>query len=132
FSSAGPTPAGLLKPEISAPGGFVVGAMSAEADPRVSKSGLFDPSGCPDDNPCYVVDEYHAVAAGTSMSAPHVTGAVALLFELELSLAATYPTCPPVPLPQPPGCHAPLTQARVTEILQAGARKPSGKVPYPS
>ncbi|HLM72662.1 MAG TPA: S8 family serine peptidase, partial [Polyangiaceae bacterium] len=33
FSSAGPTPLGVLKPEITAPGGFVTAAMSSEADP---------------------------------------------------------------------------------------------------
>jgi subtilisin family serine protease len=109
FSSFGPTPLGVMKPELSAPGGVVAGAMSALADPRKEPGGLFDGVGCPDDSPtCYLVDDRHAITSGTSMSAPHVAGAIALLFQLD-------PT---------------LTQARVTDILQAGARKPSGHVPF--
>ena len=108
FSASGPTPLGVMKPEISAPGGFIVGAMSSEADPRKVAGGLFGSRGCPDGKPCFLVDEQHAIAAGTSMSAPQVAGAIALLMQID-------PT---------------LTQARVTEILEAGARKPTGLVPY--
>ncbi len=109
FSASGPTPLGVMKPEISAPGGFIVGAMSSEADPRKRKGGLFNTPACPDkDKPCFLIDEQHAVAVGTSMSAPQVAGAIALLMEID-------PT---------------LTQARVTDLLQAGARKPTGRVPY--
>lgn len=109
FSASGPTPLGVIKPEISAPGGFVVAAMSSEADPRKVQGGLFDSGGCPEKGkPCFVVDDQHAVAAGTSMSAPHVAGAIALLMQID-------PT---------------LTQGRVTDILEAGARKPTGRVPY--
>jgi hypothetical protein len=100
------------KPEISAPGGFVAAAMSQDADPRTSPGGLFDAAGCPDNSPCYVVDETHAITAGSSMSAPHVTGAVALLFELDLQKHKV----------------STLTQARVTDVLQAGARYPKGRV----
>jgi hypothetical protein len=97
------------KPEISAPGGFVAAAMSADADPRQNPGGLFDAPGCPADAPnCYVADSYHAVTAGTSMSAPHVAGAIALLLQMSPN----------------------LTQAELTDILQAGARYPQGKVPY--
>jgi subtilisin family serine protease len=106
FSSAGPTPLGVAKPEISAPGGFIAAAMASQADPRNMSGGLFDGPGCPTAEPCYVADERHAITAGSSMSAPHVAGAVALLFELD-------PT---------------LTQARVTDVLQAGARYPTGLV----
>ncbi|WP_437680673.1 S8 family serine peptidase [Sorangium sp. So ce131] len=107
FSAAGPTPFGVAKPEISAPGGFVAAAMASGVDPRDHRGGLFDSPGCPDDEPCYVVDDYHGVASGSSMSAPQVTGAIALLFQ-----------------------HNPnLTQADVTEVLQAGARYPRGAVP---
>ncbi|MBK8254631.1 MAG: S8 family serine peptidase [Polyangiaceae bacterium] len=109
FSSTGPTPAGVPKPEISAPGAFVGAAMAKTADPRTTPGSLFDVPGCPDEIPnCYVLDDGHAITAGTSMSSPHVAGAIALLFEAD-------PT---------------LTQARVTHILQAGARYPQGKVPY--
>ena len=109
FSASGPTPLGVMKPEISAPGGFVVGAMSSEADPRKTHGGLFDAAQCPDPaKPCFLVDEDHAIAAGTSMSAPQVAGAIALLMQSD-------PT---------------LTQGRVTDILEAGARRPTGRVPY--
>lgn len=107
FSAVGPTPFGVAKPELSAPGGFVIAAMSSEADPRVNPGGMFDQGGCPTNDKCYVVDNYHAITAGTSMSAPHVAGAVALLFEKDPK----------------------LTQARVTEILQAGVRHPTGDLP---
>lgn len=107
FSSAGPTPFGVPKPEILAPGGFVAAAMSVDADPRVQPHSLFNAPGCPEGEPnCYVVNDFYAVALGTSMSAPHVTGAIALLLQ-----------------------HNPnLTQAQITDILQAGARYPSGEV----
>ena len=109
FSASGPTPLGVIKPEISAPGGFVAAAMSSEADPRKVPGGLFDPGGCPDKSVgCFVVDDQHAIAIGTSMSSPHVAGAIALLMQID-------PT---------------LTQGRVTDILEAGARKPTGHVPY--
>ncbi|WP_235880417.1 S8 family serine peptidase [Polyangium aurulentum] len=107
FSSAGPTPLGVAKPEISAPGGFVAAAMAAQSDPRTMPGGMFDGPGCPTGEPCYVTDEHHAITAGSSMSAPHVAGAVALLFQLDPK----------------------LTQARVTDVLQAGARYPTGSVP---
>jgi subtilisin family serine protease len=108
FSSAGPTPLGVAKPEIAAPGGFIAAAMSVDADPRKARGGLFDSPGCPDDKPCYVVDDGHAIAAGTSMSAPHVAGAIALLLQKDPNLA----------------------QGRISEILQAGARHPSGPVQH--
>lgn len=109
FSSAGPTPLGVLKPELAAPGGFVAAAMSTDADPRETPGGLFDTGGCPDPTiPCFVVDDHHAVTAGSSMSSPHVAGAAALLFSI----------------------NPKLTQAQVTDILQAGARYPTGSVPF--
>ncbi len=110
FSGAGPTPLGVPKPEISAPGAFIIAAMSADADPRVNESSMFSGVGCPDDTQCYVVDDHYAIASGTSMSAPFVTGAAALLFE------------------QNPN----LTEAQVIDVLQTAARKPKGKVPYGS
>jgi subtilisin family serine protease len=105
FSSAGPTVTGVEKPEISAPGGIVIGAMSQAASPAVPTS-IFYNSACPPvydggpvDSRCMQVDATHAVAAGTSMSAPQAAGAIALLFEKE-------PT---------------LTQDKLVGLLQAGA-----------
>jgi len=102
FSSAGPTVTGVPKPEISAPGAFVIAAMSRSAAPGSADS-IFTSSGCDNDGGtdplCFQVDPGHAVAEGTSMSAPMVTGAIALLFEKD-------PT---------------LTQTEIVPILQGGA-----------
>jgi len=110
FSSAGPNALGAPKPEITAPGGFVAAAMSRNANPTVSPASMFaDTLGvCPQASPCLVVDSTHAIASGTSMSAPHVAGAVALLLEKE-------PT---------------LTQSEVTALLQAGSRRLQGVATY--
>jgi subtilisin family serine protease len=112
FSSAGPTANGLLKPDIVAPGAFVVGAMSAAADPRNGgRATMFnDPATCrwsaSRNASCLVVDATHAIAEGTSMAAPLVSGAVALLLEGD---------------PQ-------LTQVDILHLLQAGARRLEGVV----
>jgi subtilisin family serine protease len=114
FSSAGPTVTGVPKPEISAPGGLVVAAMAKQATPGTPGSIFTNPS-CPpatkggDPDPkCLQVDPYHGVAVGTSMSAPLVAGAVALLFERD-------PT---------------LTQDKIVALLQAGAHAFRGASPY--
>ncbi|MCA9633238.1 MAG: S8 family serine peptidase [Myxococcales bacterium] len=108
FSSAGPNAIGVMKPEISAPGAFLVGAMSRLADPaRTNNTGIFAGAGvCSAGADCLVVDDYHAVTTGTSMAAPQVAGAVALLLEGDPS----------------------LTQSRVRALLQAGARPLGGIV----
>jgi minor extracellular serine protease Vpr len=60
FSSAGPTAFGhQLKPDVAAPGGDILSSVTRALDP--SQFSVFD---------------------GTSMAAPHVTGAVALLIQL--------------------------------------------------
>ncbi|HSO39989.1 MAG TPA: S8 family serine peptidase [Labilithrix sp.] len=106
FSSAGPTPLGVPKPEIAAPGAFVVSAMSRTATPGTSGS-IFTNPNCPalksgkTDARCYQVDDSHAVAAGTSMSSPVVAGVVALLLQKD-------PT---------------LTQDKIIALLQAGAHR---------
>jgi MYXO-CTERM domain-containing protein len=109
FSSAGPNALGLLKPDIVAPGANVIGAMSRYADPRDEKSnGIFAGLGrCTGfDDECFVVDDGHAVSSGTSMAAPIVAGAVALLFERDPA----------------------LDQEGVRALLAAGARKLEGVV----
>lgn len=110
FSSAGPNALGEVKPDLVAPGVFVAGAMAASADPRRNGgTGLFASLGiCPAKDECFVVDDAHAVTSGTSMSAPIVAGAIALLFERD-------PT---------------LTQDAVRALLQAGARPLQGTAPY--
>jgi MYXO-CTERM domain-containing protein len=114
FSSAGPTVTGQPKPEISSPGGLVVAAMSAQALPGSPGSVFTNPS-CPPlkkggtpDPKCLQIDANHGVAVGTSMSAPLVAGAVALLFQVD-------PT---------------LTQDKVVALLQAGAHPFRGAAPF--
>jgi subtilisin family serine protease len=110
-SAAGPTALGVLKPDIVAPGMYVVGAMASSADPRTNGGvGVFASDGrCgTPDYECFVTDDgKHAVTSGTSMAAPLVAGAIALLFERR---------------PE-------LTQGQLRALLQAGARQPTGKVP---
>ncbi len=110
FSAAGPNALGVMKPDIVAPGMYVVGAMSSAADPRSNGgTGVFASQGrCgTPDYECFVTDDHvHAVTSGTSMSAPLVTGAIALLLQKR---------------PE-------LTQGQVRALLQAGARQPSGAI----
>ncbi|MBW2527570.1 MAG: S8 family serine peptidase, partial [Deltaproteobacteria bacterium] len=108
FSGAGPTPTGNMKPDLLAPGAYVAGAMSRDADPRRTTGGVFEGVGCPADLPaCHVVDDGHALTTGTSMASPQVAGAIALLLQ-----------------------RAPdATQAELRELLQAGAHHPQGAVP---
>jgi subtilisin family serine protease len=107
FSAGGPGPTGAHKPELVAPGAFISAAMSADADPRSFDDTMFEGGdSCPEGQACYVVDDRYALASGTSMSAPMVAGAAALMFQRDPN----------------------LTQAQVTEILQASARKPSGRI----
>lgn len=108
FSGAGPNALGQIKPDISAPGAFVVGAMSSLVDPaKNGGKGLFTgASTCAEQPGCLVVDDFHAVTSGTSMAAPIVSGAIALLLSRK-------PT---------------LTQPELRAVLQAGAHWPVGKV----
>lgn len=113
FSAAGPTAAGVLKPDLVAPGVHLIAAMSGAADPRSSANTLsqFDGTGrCSSADPqCLVVNDHYALASGTSMAAPVVTGAVALLLQRE---------------PE-------LTQERIRALLQAGSRPLEGVIFIP-
>ncbi len=79
FSSGGPTTDGRFAPDILAPGEFIASALSSDAPPTDPRSVFF----LPDDPTLLVVDDgRHAILRGTSQATPHVSGAVALLFEL--------------------------------------------------
>ena len=79
FSSAGPNSRGRFKPELVAPGAFVIGAMSTISDPRTGGAGIF--AGLCGSPGCQVVADGYALSAGSSMAAPMVSGAAALLLE---------------------------------------------------
>lgn len=74
FSSQGPRRDGAQKPDIAAPGAWVMSVFAAGSDPENQMGLLRDPGGS------------HICYTGTSMSAPHVAGAVALMLQKQASL----------------------------------------------
>jgi subtilisin family serine protease len=86
FSSAGPTVTGLAKPEMMAPGGAIIGALSQQAVPPAPAS-IFTNGSCPAtstgavDPTCQQIDSLHAVSFGTSFSSPIVAGTIAVLLQ---------------------------------------------------
>jgi subtilisin family serine protease len=70
FSSPGPTRDGRIKPDVSGPGIAIASVMTSDV-----------PSSCPGVATTLLHGLKHVINAGTSMSAPHVAGAVALLFQ---------------------------------------------------
>ena len=73
FSSPGPTRDGRIKPEITAPGIAIASALSRTSGPAANR---ILPGGV------------HTINQGTSMAAPHVTGAIALMLQHRSTLDA--------------------------------------------
>ena len=73
FSSQGPTRDGRVKPELAAPGAWICAALSEDAGWQAV---FTHPDGV------------HTMELGTSMAAPHVTGAIALMFAVDPDLTS--------------------------------------------
>lgn len=73
FSSIGPTRDGRQKPELVAPGQAIISCTSKDVVPAASST----------------IDSHYHKNQGTSMSAPVVTGSVALILDYDSSLSST-------------------------------------------
>jgi hypothetical protein len=77
FSSIGPTRDGRTKPDIVAPGQWIISAASLYKDAVLTLAiGRIAP------------DDFHIPLQGTSMSAPHTAGVIALMLQFNPTLTA--------------------------------------------
>ena len=109
FSSTGPTMAGLLKPDISAPGLNVISALSSyylEEHPIDEQPNTWDVSHMDVNGRTYP----WGAMSGTSMSTPVVAGAIALWLEAK-------PT---------------LTKEEIMGVLERTSRHPEPELSYPN
>lgn len=73
FSSMGPTRDGRVKPDLAAPGAWVVSTLSGSSSPP---------------SEYLAADDKHRSMAGTSVAVPHATGAAALMWHAAPELTA--------------------------------------------
>lgn len=87
FSSKGPTADGRIKPDIAAPGMTIASAVNSYDVSYIAGGSNYAQSVFKYTSPKNSRDYYYAEASGTSMSAPMVSGIVALLLQVNPKLA---------------------------------------------
>ncbi len=89
FSSPGPARySSPIKPDLAAPGQIIASALSQLAG-LDSPSSIFTSGNAEYPRAFLLSDGLHAMSSGTSMAAPHVTGAIALLLQKHPTATAT-------------------------------------------